>query len=435
MAPLYDVFLSYNNADRPLVQGIRKSLESRTIKTFLDRENLKPGLPWPQALEDALGCSRAVIVFIGPKGLGPWQLREVWWALDRQANHQGSEEPYAVIPVLLPNADVKAGFLQLNTWIDLRQDPNDPVALESLATALGGAAQPRAPEPQCPYRGLRAFREEDAPLFFGREQAASDLLRAVVSRDLVCLVAPSGSGKSSVVQAGLLPLLHRERTVTWETAIFTPGDRPWRRMADALIPLVEPDLPEVLQLKYAADLEDVLKGGGLSSTAELILKKCGTDRLLVILDQFEEILTLAPEVERTPFLRTVLDGFKGKKVSFLIVVRADFYGRAIAESRDLSDALSAGKIVNLGPMRRQELCDCLVKPAGLVGLNFAPGLVDRILDDVGDEPGNLPLLQFALTELWAKSTGGLLTHDCYEQVGKIRGAIATRAEHVFLDAN
>jgi tetratricopeptide (TPR) repeat protein len=117
-------------------------------------------------------------------------------------------------------------------------------------------------------------------------------------------------------------------------------------------------------------------------------------------------------------------------MTLLLTLRGDFYGRAIAADRELSDALGAGQ-VNLGPMKQEELRAAIVEPAKRVGLSFETGLVDRILEDVGEEPGNLPLLEYALTELWNRRSGNKLTFDAYNASGQVMGAIAERAETVF----
>ena len=225
------LFLSYNSADRPSVVAVQKLLESRGITTFLDRDQLVPGLPWPQALEEGLRDVRAVAVFIG-RDFGGWQKREMHFALDRQVREEKPDHPFPVIPVLLAGADLTPCFLFQNTWIDLRSGVDSAVMAESLdaferaitaATPVPAAAERAAM--LCPYRGLEAFGEEDAAFFAGRAKFAADLLGFTLGKDLVAVVGPSGSGKSSVVQAGLVPLLRRRLPpdTTWDVVTCTPG--------------------------------------------------------------------------------------------------------------------------------------------------------------------------------------------------------------------
>ncbi|MFQ5793681.1 MAG: TIR domain-containing protein [Candidatus Bipolaricaulia bacterium] len=434
----YDLFLSYHSPDRKSIQTVRQLLEARGIATFLDRENLVAGLPWPQALEEALRSARAVAVFLGPHDLGLWQKREIGFALDRQVQEEKAGRVFPVIPVLLPGADLTSGFLFLNTWVDLHQDLTDSEALDALVRAVRGKEAVRPEEVRvalCPYRGLRAFGEEHAAFFFGQEEFSKRLLKATLNRNLVAVVGPSGSGKSSVVQAGLLPLLRRQRppAATWDAVLFTPGDRPFHRLAAALISLLEPSLNETDRLTEARKLGKRLANGEtlLEDAVERLLEKSeGTDRLLLVADQFEELFTLTPKTDRKSFVTALLNALERAPLSVLLTLRADFYGNALALTRDLSDRLEGG-VVNLGSMKRDELERAIVDPAQKVGLTFEPGLVDRILDDVGDNPGNLPLLEFALTELWAQRQGGMLTHAAYEDIGEVAGAIAQRAEAEF----
>ena len=308
------------------------------------------------------------------------------------------------------------GFLFLNTWVDLRRDLTAPEAVDALASAVRdvGARQETVPVAVCPYRSLRAFQEEHAAFFFGREAFADRLRDAVLGRKLVAVVGPSGSGKSSVVQAGLFPLLRRQRPParTWDAVSFTPGKQPFHRLAAALIPLLEPGLSETDRLTEAQKLGDRLACGEVHVEAtieHLVIKSVGTDRLLVVADQFEELFTQTPEAARWPFVEAVLGALDRAPLTLMLTLRADFYGHVIALSRELSDRVEQ-TVVNLGPMRREELEQAIVEPARRVGLAFELGLADRILDDVGEEPGHLPLLEFALTELWAQREVKVLTH-------------------------
>src|SRR6266567_4008436 len=124
------------------------------------------------------------------------------------------------------------------------------------------------------------------------------------------------------------------------------------------------------------------------------------------MDQFEELFTLTPVSARGAFLDELLRCVKSARLTLILIVRGDFYGQTIASHRGLSDALES-RVINLGPMRSEELRDAIQQPAMKVGLSFESGLVDEILDDVASEPGNLPLLQFALTQLWNERRGAL----------------------------
>lgn len=437
-----DLFLSYNNLDRDAVMVVRQLLEERRVRTFLDRANLVPGMPWPDALEDALGSVRGVAVFIGKNGFGVWQKREVFFALDRQANEERVARRFPVIPVILPGAelDKTSGLLLLNTFIDLRDGIDDKAKLHTLARIVrpeAVAGVTTAPEQKivCPYRGLYAFREQDAQLFFGRDVFARELLEKVKQHGLVAVVGPSGSGKSSVVQAGLMPLLRRERPPadTWEVVSFTPGKSPFRNLAAALMPMLEPASTASERIIKTDELGAHLAKPDV--TAEPTFKEAlksleDTNRLLLVVDQFEELFTLSPENERRMFVEKLLAVTSVLPVTVALTLRADFYGQAIGLSRDLSDRIQKG-LVNLGPMNEDELRECIEKPAAKVGLDFQADLVDDILRDIKAQPGSLPLLEFALTELFERRDGRLLTHKAYADIGGIQGAISKRANEKY----
>ncbi len=429
-----DLFLSYHRPDTQAVSEIRRYLQQRGLSTFFDSQDIGVGIPWPQALEQALTRARAVAVFLGPHGIGNWQKRELWFALDRQVMEEASGKTFPVIPVLLPGAELIQAFIFLNCWVDLRRNLTDAESLARLFEAVRGGVQTsaRTGDAPCPFRGLNSFREEDAGLFFGREAAVEQLLKAVLRHRMVLLVGPSGSGKSSVIQAGLVPGLRRQRppSPTWDTVTFTPGDQPFHRFAAAVMPLLDPKLNIVERMSQTRSLGDELSRGGITveDVLEQILKSSqGTNRLLVVIDQFEELFTLAAPDDRDSFIDKFLRAFDIADACWLTSLRADFYGHAITSSRALSDRMN-NTVVNLGPMSGDELRLVVEAPAKRAGLQFESGLVDVILSDVRREPGGLPVLEFALTELWARRQDCRLTHAAYEAIGRVARAIANRAE-------
>jgi len=436
------LFLSYNSVDRPSVVAVQRLLEARGIRTFLDREQLSPGLRWPVALEEALRGVRAVAVFIG-RELGGWQKREMYFALDRQVHEEERGHHFPVLPVLLAGADLTPSFLFLNTWIDLRGGLDSVEVAETL-DAFENAITGTAPTSKvftkraaalCPYRGLEAFHEEHAAFFAGRTAFAKQLFDFTLGKDLVAVVGPSGSGKSSVVQAGLVPLLRRQLPpeTTWDVVSFTPGADPFHRLASVLAPLLEQDLSETDRLTEAQKLGERLASAEvrlepvISRVGE---KSNGTGRLLIVADQFEELFTLAAEANRRSFAKVLLSALGKAPFTLLVTLRADFYSQIITLDRELSDRLAPAQ-VNIGALTRDELRESIAGPAKLVGLEFEAGLVDRILNDVGSEPGNLPLLEFALTGLWSRRAGRTLTNTAYNEIDGVTGALAQRAEAEF----
>jgi class 3 adenylate cyclase len=295
-----------------------------------------------------------------------------------------------------------------------------------------------------PYRGLAAFREADAPLFFGREAFIDQLTEAVHHRQItVVIVGPSGSGKSSAVFAGLLPELREEGK--WLIVETRPGGRPFHALAGALMPTLEQTISETDRLLETQKLTRAMQEGELrlfQIVNRALERHPEVHRMLLIIDQFEELFTHRPEPEdQQLFLdellataaaaATIAPAHHHSPLVLLLTLRADFMGQALGH-RPFADALQDGSLI-LGPMNRNELQAAVEKPAELQGAAFETGLVQRILDDVGQEPGNLPLLEFALTLLWERLDEGWLTHAAYEEIGRVDGALARYAEEVYGD--
>jgi WD40 repeat protein/cellulose biosynthesis protein BcsQ len=286
-----------------------------------------------------------------------------------------------------------------------------------------------------PYRGLSPFYEEHSQLFFGRQRFVERLLDCLRTRRLVSVIGLSGSGKSSVVRAGLVPALRTGALLgskDWPIIIFTPGDHPFKALAASMSPILQQSSAELDRSPSSLAEELANRPGSLSEIVARSLKGRPTpSRLMMVIDQFEELYTLCRDTRlRHAFLNELLHGIANSSLSVVLTLRADFYSQLI-EYRPFSEGIEKD-LVNLGPMTRDELSRAVVMPAQAMGVEFEPGLVERILSDVGEELGNLPLLEFALTELWNYRTGGKLSHNAYESIGGVQGAIARCANDTYL---
>jgi WD40 repeat protein len=437
--PAIRVFFSYAGSDAPATEPLVRALRAAGLEVFRDRDTLVPGQFWPERLERALSMADAVIVCLGPTGLGPWQKRETALALDRQSRDDG----FPVIPLLLPGADdPPLGFLRLSTWVDLRDEPDDRQALAALLRAVRreppsddrNGADPRTAV--CPYRGLEAFREEDAAFFCGREVLVERLASRVRTAPLSVLVGRSGSGKSSLLQAGLLPALRRDSAVAWQVVMLRPGAEPLMALAAAFDP-PPADAGRARQLAQLNEAAACLRDGRVSlrQLALLMLdKQSDRTRLLLVVDQWEELYTQAHQTageagDVARFVALVLEAADGERVHGVLALRADFYAEALRHP-GLPQRLESHQVA-VEVMDRSALERAVTGPAAAVGLRFEAGLLDRLLDDVGDEPGNLPLLEHALRELWLRRQHGLLSFGAYRAIGGIRGAIAERAHQAY----
>jgi WD40 repeat protein/serine/threonine protein kinase len=281
------------------------------------------------------------------------------------------------------------------------------------AHALSGPATPArvAPESTCPFKGLASFEPVDADYFFGRERLVAELVARLVGAGFLGIVGPSGSGKSSVLRAGLLPALAGgvlPGSGSWRRLLLRPGERPLDELRRVLVSGVEDPLAEAL---------DALPASG---------------RLLLAVDQLEELFTACrSEAERGAFadilVRAAAD--PGGRAVVVAALRADFYGR-FAVYPGLAELLGANHVL-VGPMQASELRRVVELPGAAVGLRVAPELADALVDDVEGEPGALPLLSTALLELWQKRQDNTLTLAAYRESGGVHGAVARLAEGTY----
>ncbi|MBD2300415.1 eIF2A-related protein [Nostoc sp. FACHB-190] len=281
---------------------------------------------------------------------------------------------------------------------------------------------------QCPYRGLAAFQAQDAAYFYGRETVTQQLVAAVKKQHLVAVVGASGSGKSSVVFAGLIPQLKRERSHHWQIVSFRPGNNPLESLAIALHQELKPG-ERLQELEFEIRLKE--SQNTFQNFLESLHTAAPNSHIVLIADQFEELYTLCQNSkERQIFLDHLLTAVKTVPYFTLVLtLRADFFGEVLSY-RPLSDALQDAQI-NLGAMNPKELAAAIEKPAHSLNVQLEPGLTQRLIDVVLTSPSHLPLLEFTLTQLWEKQQKGWLTHQAYTDIGGVETALANHAESIY----
>ncbi|HLO33840.1 MAG TPA: ATP-binding protein, partial [Anaerolineales bacterium] len=291
---------------------------------------------------------------------------------------------------------------------------------------------------RCPYKGLEVFEEEDAELFFGRERLVSDLIGRVKESRTVFITGPSGSGKSSLVRAGLLHALKQGaiksiHSESWLYETMKPGREPLKELALVFSRLKSPELANYFRAHAG-------EAGILHECAESILSGRKGQRFVLFVDQFEEVFTqVNQEEERVAFLSMLAHAgtVENGRVIVLFAMRSDFVSNCAAYPA-LNELLSQ-QFRQIGAMQPEELVSAIALPARQVGLPVEDELIARIINDMKGEPGALPLMQFALKDLFdsQQDQGGViaLTLEEYLQHGGIQKSLEHHADDSFARLN
>jgi DNA-binding SARP family transcriptional activator/class 3 adenylate cyclase/WD40 repeat protein len=282
----------------------------------------------------------------------------------------------------------------------------------------------------CPYKGLARYEAADAAFFHGRERLVARLVARLAIDRFVGIVGASGSGKSSLVRAGLLPALSARAlpgSDAWPTCTCTPGEHPMRQFAAALAPLAGVPAPE---LAHRLDRQPDELG---AVVGEAVRGRDGA-RVVVVVDQFEEVATLCRDRdERERFAGALVDAVSDPDIPVVLVavVRADYYG-TLTTHPELPRLFESSHLL-VGAMSDAELGRAITEPARRAGLVLEDWLAEAVCADAGSEPGALPLVSTAMAETWVRREGAALTLAGYRQAGGVHGAVARLADHVFGD--
>ncbi|MBK8022379.1 MAG: protein kinase [Chloroflexi bacterium] len=350
-------------------------------------------------------------------GTVKWYVKQIYQKLDSHSRHQAIE---------------RAQNLGLVEQADGRPAPG---AAADIAPIHPKAAIP-IQEPMNPYKGLRAFQEADAPDFFGRAAMIERLLNRLSEQEegarFLAVVGPSGSGKSSLIKAGLLPALRQGTLATLQhpfIAEMMPGSHPFEELEAALLRTSVNPIPGLLD-QLRKDRR------GLVRAAKRILPVDPSTELVLVIDQFEELFVLVEDEEmRAHFINNLLSavGDPRGRTHIILTLRADFYDRPLLYPR-LAELVRSNTEVVV-PLSPRELEQAIIAPVERCGVHLETGLTATIINDVGEQPGMLPLLQYALTELFEQREGLTLTLDAYHATGGVSGALTRRADEVYRHLN
>lgn len=442
------LFLSHSGADTEAASELkRRILASEAAKTagltvWFDKDDLNPGDIWQRELADAISKrATAFAVYVGSRGVVNWVEREVSLGLSRATG----ENAIPFIPILAADA---SGSKSLPPFVAQHQSVRDPLNDQQefaklLTTIVAGPEKRRFDATDQPFIGLRSMTEDWADRFFGREKETEQVVTLLRRYNLVAIVAESGAGKSSLVQAGLVPRFRggaleelggrepddRIRHVV----IMRPGADPLIGLKDgidAAARLLNLDSEHRRRLRERVDLNQPYE------TAHAI--RCDLDpkktQSLLYVDQFEELLTLAPEEARQPFIDLLLAladwGFHA-----LLTIRSDYFNLLSGHTR-LWQRLGEegnGAVYRLRGISNEGLVKVVSRPlemAGHTNVDEINALASAFQRDMMDQPGDLALVQMALHAIWRRrqEAGGLL--EAYQKVNGIAGALAYEADNV-----
>jgi|GEM_PF-3996297 len=463
-------FINYRRADTKqmallLHRALGKALENPN-SIFLDTESIDYGSHFPSEIEYALQQVTVVLVLIGENWLklenstgekrlfvlDDWVRREIEIGLTLKK---------ITIPVLVDNAempnedDLPRSIRQIATLnaAQLRSGSDFQSDIDRLSKNIRSHIDTTTtikPEPQTrtnitwtgsPFPGLRSFTPAEQPIFFGRDRETASLVHKVKANRFVVVVGASGSGKSSLVGAGLVPRLESKDWLlpSWREnerigkLKLTPGNRPLDAIYTSLIrafPTMRPDDQPVAKHKKMY-IETFMEDE--ASLAEEIQERVyalgqSYKKVLLFVDQFEELFTLAEQDQRQPFIDLLL--YPTEILHIVLTMRADFQQDALAVE-PLVRALNEGQM-NLGRPSTVSLHTMIALPASSTGLTFETGLPEKIVADTGDEPGNLALMAFTLDELYRRCKDkNIIEFDDYNTLNGVEGAIGVRAASIY----
>jgi WD40 repeat protein len=405
----YDVFVAHANAaaDEAFVNGYLLAKLGLAPERVLRLQTLELGQSTTGEIERGVRSSRVTLVVLSAA-----YMADRWAAFGEQLAAYASvaEDVHGVLlPLLLEDCQLTMHVASL-VKLDFR-DPS-PASWEAEIDRLRGYLdQPAVPEPDlaCPYPGMRPFTEGDAGRFFGRDAELDNIVyRLRHGEREIYVIGASGSGKSSLIGAGLVPRLTRgiEGLPRFHVRSFRPGERPLERLAGVLD-------GDVTALAAAFDGELTAPA---AAVGQLLARHPAASSLLLVIDQLEELFAIAGDGQRHDFLAAVRALRADPRCVLVFTLRADFYAAFLTSSLWTDNAGRISRI-DLGPLGGDSLRVAIERPARDVGVYVEPQLVSRLLDDAALEPGALPLLQETLFQLWGQRRHRLLVLADYRALG------------------
>lgn len=392
----YDLFISYAEADRAWVEGYLLDALTQAGVKCLSEAAFRLGVPRIQEFQRAIQQSRRTLLVISPAYVADDFNQFV--ELLGQSYGQDTQT-WPVIPLVLEPTPLPPRLAML-VGLNATTPENQEIAVARLCTDLQHSISSSITKPPCPYPGMVPFSEADQDRFFGRDQEIDELVERLRTHPFVTIIGPSGSGKSSLVFAGLIPRLRK-------SSLFGAGN--W------LVRSMRPGGTSV------QTLEALLKGnlnGSSQAIEQVLLTEPNSQRLLLVIDQFEELFTRGGP-EAGLFQQLILKLIEVPNHYIVLTVRADFYPDLMTSPLWHRIQPSRMEVI---PLDEACLRQAIVRPAESIEVFIEPALVERLVDDAAGEPGVLPLVQETLVLLWERIERRFLPLRAYEALVLPRGA-------------
>jgi hypothetical protein len=452
------VFLSYHTPDRTIALNLKRAIEDALpgADVFVDQTHLRYGHLWQPSLFDAIAKAQAVLILVSHRA-GDWQKFEYYEALDRKVKN----DAFVLLPVIIadrtkgPAANLP-GLAQLH-WIE-STEPTAPDPLAKIVAALQARETTKPPEPWRainPYRGLVALEEQDADFFFGRDSETGEIIDKIIAAPgrLIALLGNSGVGKSSLVQAGVIGSLKRQRwpgrqrdwpetlkdSRAWAYLAMKPGEDPIGALMSEFTALWFPDPTDPKRVdrrqewaerlrEGKARLADVIKASDDNLRNELSLTL--PPRVFLYIDQGEELYARSPPTERKRFSEIIADGLASNPQRLIVMTsqRAEYYGELQANAA----LFRLTEKIDVPPLDADNLALMLREPARVLGVGFeSDDLVSHVVKSAQDQPGALPLLADLFTDLWERMRergDGTLRVSDRREIIQVGAALSRRAD-------
>ncbi|MCU0475352.1 MAG: TIR domain-containing protein [Anaerolineae bacterium] len=429
-------FISYSRRNTNFAERLARDLSDAGVEVWIDFRQIHAGELWKEEIRNGIERSEVLVLVVSPDAVTSEWVR---YEIDHARAHKK-----IILPVMAVDAMAQLQGVESLRWLldihFIKFDGRYEQAFPELLRALPGKRRVGAfdsVDPASipnPFKGLEAFQQTDSAFFFGREQMikkALNVLKPGRPKRFLAVVGGSGSGKSSLVRAGVIPQLRAGAfagSETWRVAIFTPGEHPTRALATRLAPFFGDETDAEALLNVLESSQTALS----DLASQLLAGAPDSARLLLVVDQFEEAFTRAQEPQTAQFIDLVRAASidPNGRVVVVATLRADFFDR-LGRYPTFAELFEGDHLLLVSEMTPANLLRAITGPADAVGLLYEDGLPDRILEDVRRQPGSLPLLQYALKELYARRDGRRLTHAVYDAIGGVAQALARHAEGIY----